>query len=451
MSDKPRIKVAIIGGGPSGWSAAEALRDERWSDRFDITLYEKNSYFGGKCSTVFPDGSPCNGQPGGYELGAGVVSKGSQSNADLEALLQRYGIPYSNAAESGRIKYRLFVKGRALDAKTIAAQLLRNPLQFVSGAYGLIKYLIDLRRYSPTPQIEFQGRPKPLNKNLSEKYPHEFNLCCGFGMQGFGYAHMDDKDLTPPMLYYHQYATTDVLVNPVYTIDIGMQGIWAKVASTYEDDKARLNEAVVTVRRESNGVTVETAKSTELYDYLIVAVPLGPNLNFMDFRDEESSLLAKVKNNHYVTVLCRVSGLTDIGNINILKTVDRDAIGEIVFAYKRYPDSDWVSINLYIDPKHEKTDEEILDAVEKSLKDDYAAKMIQRSAASIYHWHDYFPHLNTADLNDNWYQKFEDNVQGKHRTLYVSSGLHMETVGASVQYATEKVKQQAHQWLSENH
>jgi hypothetical protein len=333
-----------------------------------------------------------------------------------------------------------------VDWRYFLGLLMRRPKVFLKAAYGLSKYWYGLGNYSKGAPLEYHGRPAQLNKNLSAVYPHESNVFFAIGMQAYGYADLDDEELTPPLLYYHQYLTRDVLMNPIYTVDIGMQGIWSTVAASYPQESKRLNAEVLAVKRETSRVIVESGDGEEYFDYLIVAVPLGPGLAFMDFDRQEKAMISKVKNNHYVSVLCRVSGLYDTSHVNVKKSADPKGIGRIMFAYKRYVDSAWVSLYLYIDPQEEKTDEEIISAVALSLKDDFSAVLLEPASAKVFHWHDYFAHLSTEHLDDAWYEQFQDSMQGAKRTLFVSCGLHMETVGASVRYVTEKVGKMAQNW-----
>lgn len=445
---EPRLRVAVIGGGPSGWAAAEALDHPRWQGRFEVTVFERNGYFGGKCSTVFPGGTPCNGAPGGYELGAGVLSKDSWSCADLEALLKRHDVAYTNAAEPGRAKYRFYSRGAALRTGGWLLLLLLRPWLFLVGVLDFARFRLGLLRHSREPTLDYAGRPRALHRTFRSTHTAVLNRAVCFGMQAFGYAETSDAGLSAPLLYYHQYARPDVLWNPVYRIERGMQGIWWRVASNRPAQRARLNAEVVRITRGEDAVTVETATTQEVFDQVIIAVPLAPALPFLDATDAERELLRRVRCNHYITVLCRVQGLEDIAHVVVDQAVDPQRLGGVVFAYKRYPDSDWVTVNLYADPARERSDAEILDVVERDLARELGASLVDRGSASVHHWRDYFPHLATEDLDAGWYEHFEREVQGQRRALWVSSGLHMETVGASVQYATAKVNDAAPRWLA---
>ena len=87
MINNRKIKVAVVGGGASGWSAVKALKESEGAGiEFEITIYEKESRWGGKCRTIVPAkmnlGDTNNGSQNtdvnidfrNYELGAGAIS-----------------------------------------------------------------------------------------------------------------------------------------------------------------------------------------------------------------------------------------------------------------------------------------------------------------------------------------------------------------------------------------
>ena len=52
MKSAAKRKIAVLGGGPSALVAAFRLTEEPgWSDRFEITVYQKGWRLGGKCAT----------------------------------------------------------------------------------------------------------------------------------------------------------------------------------------------------------------------------------------------------------------------------------------------------------------------------------------------------------------------------------------------------------------
>ena len=127
--------------------------------------------------------------------------------------------------------------------------------------------------------------------------------------------------------------------------------------------------------------------------------------------------------------------------------VDRHRYGDLLLVYRRYADTNIFIAYLYIKPGTSPTDSEIIDKVEAGLKDGCNGRLIERSFAKVFHWDDYFGHLGSEDISGNWYSNFNRTIQGKDNTLFVSSGLHMETVGSSVQYSRWAVKKYFQKWF----
>lgn len=429
-----KVKVAIIGAGPSGFGAAEVLRQDK---RFEITMFEKNNYVGGKCLTVFEDGTVCNGKLGGYEMGAVLVSKHSESYRELMKLIEKYDIKLEPHQESER-SFSIHLRNGKEDSYSPFDwhQIITNPAAFWKNIRRIDQYAVDYARYSSDRKIGYQNRPHSLNKNLSKKYGRPVNNKMATVMQGFGYADLDDNHLSPPLLYYHQYIDPKDVILPLYKLPAGTQGIWAKISKTYPPNTIKLNQTVVSVERHQKGVTVRANNAAYDFDYLVIATPLKPAIEFLDLSRDEKQLLKKMKHNHYVTVLAEVDGLSAMATFDMKACTSKKQIGDVLLGYKRYPDSKWTALYLYLRPGQECTDQQILQKVSRSLSKNYQASLVANSKPIIHHWDDYFAHLDTKSLNQNWYNEFDQNFQNQKRTLFVSSGLHMETVGASVEYAT---------------
>jgi hypothetical protein len=446
----PKLRVAIIGAGPSGFAVAEVLRSPRFSKHFDITIYERNNYVGGKCCTVLTDGSIANGKPGGYEMGAVMIAKYAPSYRALNKLIERYDIEMHNFKESERPISAYFAGKRRVPIKDFHWSDIFTKRRMMNRRFsGYEHYMGDYLQHMPGRHAGFDRQSRFLNSPVSKLYNSTVNRrLCGV-MQGFGYADLDDRNLSPPLMYYHHY------LEPTGTLDIdrvvnGTQSIWSTIAASYPKGLIRLNEPVLGVERGPEKVIIRTAKDSQTYDFLVVATPLKPALEFLDLSSTERGFFSKMKHNHYVSVLCESLGQPENSRFNVPGCTDKKRLGEVVCTYKRYPDSNWLTAYLYLKPGEHADDAAIVDRVERSLKRDLDVKMINKSAAKVFHWPDYFGHLDKQSLNSGWYDTFERHVQGSDRTLYVSSGLHMETVGASVQYGTEMAERFAKRWLKSN-
>ena len=437
-----KIKVAIIGAGPSGFGAAEVLRSKPYRDAFEFTIYESNNYVGGKCRTVLRDGAVANGKMGGYEVGAGYIPTHARSYKDLMDIIKRYDVSLRSIKQPGREIFD-FVEhgGRRVSIKQL------KPRNFIPVLSSYLSYAFTYVFCNGNKNAGFTHLSKRL---LTPLNPSNIGVYKRFShvVQGFGYADIDDLYLRPMLPYYHRYL--DPMMRPSLSmINGGTQGLWAKVTEHYSAQEIKLNTQVLSIERFEDRVVVATKDKSEAYDYLIIATPLKPTLKYLDFTPEEKMFVERMKHNHFVTVLCEVTGINAIATFNLSACNDRSRVGDVVFCHKEHADQDTVTLNLYVDPKAPLDDAAILDSVERSLRDDFDAELLNRSTAKIFHWEDYFGHLGISELQNAWYDTFDRDLQGKKRTLFVSSGLHMETVGASVQYATRMTKEYAESWVSQ--
>jgi len=447
MSYMPKRKVAIIGAGPSGLAAAEVLRQAPFAEHFDITIYESNDYVGGKCQTVLPDGKTAAGTIGGYELGAGFIPKYARSYADLMHIIRRYGIKLRSMEQPDRATYHYVRNGQSVSVGQLRLRFLfTRPLTFIRTLASYISYGLKYVLYG-RPKHGFAGLPAGLKR---QRVPRTFNpaLLARYAhvIAGFGYADIDDPYLRPALLYYYRYL--EPAMKPTLSmVDGGTQSIWSAVAATYPDGAIRLQERVEHVSRTPEKVVVKSIHGTAEYDHVIIGTSLKAAQHYLDVSPEQKKLMAQMKYNHYVTVLCRVSGLSAVATFNLSACMDNQQLGRVLFCSMQHPDSDITTLNLYVDPKRTVSDKTIIDEVETSLREDFGATLLEKDTAQVFHWDDYFGHLSEQDIADGWYEQFEQAIQGKDRTLYLSSGLHMETMGDSVQYATRQTKKYAEAWL----
>ncbi|OUM55692.1 hypothetical protein BVG19_g5269 [[Candida] boidinii] len=95
-TDEVKIKVAIIGAGAGGSSAAYYLQKYTNSTIFDITIFEKNSYIGGRSTTIdFPIDSKyddLNIEKKKIELGASIFT---EANEILTKAVSTFGLSMS--------------------------------------------------------------------------------------------------------------------------------------------------------------------------------------------------------------------------------------------------------------------------------------------------------------------------------------------------------------------
>jgi hypothetical protein len=443
-----KLKVAIIGAGPSGFGVAEILRQKSLREHFDITIYESNDHVGGKCWTILEEGTSANSASSGHEVGAGFIPKYARSYADFMRIIKKYDIKLRKFQRASELL--MLQDGAASTTGQLSAGLLvTNPSLFFKIFADYVKHAVLYARYGSTKHIGYTNLPKALTRPLPLDHNDAMFLRFAHVMQGFGYADMDDPYLRPPLAYYYRYLEL-TMRSPLYMVEGGTQSIWEKVAETYPQGTIRLNEAVLRVKRTPEKVIITTANDVATYDYLVVATPLKAAQKYLDITKQQKEFMSQMKYNHYITVLCKASGIKEGGTFNLSACSDRERLDQVFFSYKQDPNSDTVTLNLFIKPGDASDDKTILDNVDKSLPRDFGAKLLDKRKAKIFHWDDYFGHLGSEDLASGWYDDFEMDYQDKNRTLFVSSGLHMETIGASIQYATKVTKKYAKIWLAKS-
>jgi oxygen-dependent protoporphyrinogen oxidase len=462
------IKVAIIGCGPSGLTAADTLRDI--DPRFDITLFERSGHVGGKCNSILPDGSILNGRTNGYDLGAVVYIKNSRSYKDAIELAEKYKLkfehPFVNPYHSFEHVFPFLKSKQVIDATAPPSFLLYkngkpspllyipfhpkniilNPKRFISSIYGIYKLIIHLFSY-----FKYSENPMDFNHftahSFSDIYPDSIDPVFSTFVQGFGYMDASNKDLAPALTYYYRYIQPDMVGKTFIKFSDGIQTMWYRIAESFPREDIRLNAGVSQIRRSDNKILVSSKCGEECFDYLIVATPLKRTLEFMDFSEKETELVSRMKHNHYITVMFKSEGFPAFAIGNMTNQMNSDRIGHVVFAYKPYPDSNIMNAYLYM-PKGSFSDQDIIDRVEADMQSDFNTTMIEKEFAKVFHWDDYFGHLSTDDIQSGWFSTFDSMLQNKHRTLFVSSGLHMETVGASISYSKKMVSDIAPKWLT---
>jgi hypothetical protein len=197
----------------------------------------------------------------------------------------------------------------------------------------------------------------------------------------------------------------------------------------------RLGTDVRRVRR-GETVTVESVRvvdgapvtTTEEYDALMLACPLGNALAFLDATEEERRLFGTVAFNEYVVTTAVTHGMPD----HIIDVLPLTAYGDPWALVKQWPDSD---LCVYYTP------------VDATVTDADARDAITRQAAAIgarverFHnqrrW-PYFPHVSTAGMAAGFYRRLEA-LQGQHRTYLLGCVMDFELAERAALYSNAVV------------
>ena len=132
VSSAPALRIAVVGSGVSGLSAAWLL-----SARHDVTLFEQTDRLGGHANTVVVDGPQ-----GQIEVDTGFIVYNHQTYPNLVALFDCLGIDsyetemsFSVSRHAGGLEY----------AGTSVAALFAQPANIVRPGFWAM--LLELRRF----------------------------------------------------------------------------------------------------------------------------------------------------------------------------------------------------------------------------------------------------------------------------------------------------------------
>lgn len=427
-------RIAVIGAGASGLTAAHQLRQLGYED---LVVYEKRDRVGGKIysytyqDTVF--------ELGAFWAGEGYTVTDELAEAyDVEFRTEEVEFLVRNA---DGIEYELtdyVVKTNGwwtLFRNLLAYQKVQKKFSYLTEAGGFFQ--ID----NEDLYLSFA--------DFSKKYGIEA-LAAGYRpfWIGCGYGYYEET----PAMYVLKLMMGSVKVNLLDALvsllpwsknqqsglrraPEGYQRIWDRLAATLPD--VRLNSAVTAVERymvnDRWQIDVSTDTDTETFDALIVATDLGAAANFLDLKEGERELFAQVENYNYHIYLFSADVPYTPGTMVFLDqygTADTIGHATAVVNREKYPNV-WTSGQLV--PWGASGDEVetrlIQDIEDLGGRFDQVIEKVEWT---------YFPHVKTAGLKAGFYPKLE-TLQGEQNTYFVGGVLNFETVENTAAYAKKLV------------
>lgn len=412
MEDSTERTVAIIGAGSAGLTAAEALRENGYTN---VVLFERASRAGGKCSNVDIDGR-------NYELGAGIIA---ECNTEVMALARRYHVPFEKAkfgksvdvdAYTGAVlpKLSLSKKLRALWQLMFRyhALVAKNP--HVNAA-GLAHLPIDL-----TQPLSTWARVHGIETLVDQ--------LSGF-FTGYGYGYVEHVPAIYALKYFSWGAVRSFARRTIYTFPNGIQNLWETVARQHT---VRYNIEVTSIERSDAGVTIHTHAGQDQFDALIITSPLDEILRCIDSTAEEKALFTNIRYIDYRTYACRLNNFPAAsGYVPGNYTPERK--GHPVFWYQRYEETNVYTFYCIADDTF--SDEHAIRNIEQLVN---AMGGTVEGTEIQMHWK-YFPHVTPQQIQDGYFDRLEEQ-QGRRNTYYAGEFMNFSTVGLTAQYAHNLVQ-----------
>jgi predicted NAD/FAD-binding protein len=292
------MKVAIIGSGISGLSAAHAL-----CGRAEVTLFEAGGYFGGHTHTVDVTLSTPTG-PVTHGVDTGFLVFNERTYPHLIQLFDELGVATVKSDMSFSVQAPGALNGRELEwsgssLDTVFAQRsnLLNP--------RFIRMLRDLLRFNALcTRIAGANQEAALMQPLADfltlhRFSNEFRDWYFLPMLGCIWSCPTDQMLQFPVAtmirFCHNHGLMQVSNRPQWwTVQGGARNYVEKITATIADK--RLNTPVRRIERDpgiaENGVRVVTDARTETFDKVILATHSDQSLALLQApsRDERRAL-----------------------------------------------------------------------------------------------------------------------------------------------------------------
>ncbi len=253
-------KIAIIGAGIAGLTAAEELRNMG----FRVTIFEAEQRVGGKIFTLPTPGGP-------VDLGAVLITRQYKNTI---ALANRFNIPIAPTPNPPRI----FADGRAYTPEGfLSSRYSRGEIAQAAQNYAKV-----LKRYGfyirfPVYGIVPKDLSVPFNKFARQNGIEPIAKLVQAVFVGFGYGYPQEDSAA----YYLKFLPYLVGVNQSglqvangFVFPTGFQSVPNALAQSLGID-IRLGTKVKDIRRNKHGVRIRTIDEGETwFDKVVVACPL---------------------------------------------------------------------------------------------------------------------------------------------------------------------------------
>jgi hypothetical protein len=404
-------RIAIIGAGAAGLTAAETLKDRGYTN---VVLFERAAQAGGKCCTIDIAGK-------NYELGAGVLS---ENNRVPLRLARKYNVPLTQAE---------FGRSILVDGVTGQLRPQVNPLKKMQMISQLMfRYRRLFQQYPILNRPGHVGVPSELTVPYTEFSQAEGIEAITDFLElfstGYGYGYLNEVPASYILKYYHWEAVVAFVKKQLYQFPEGIQHLWTRVAQEHD---VRYNTTIQKIER-GERVQITTAEGTEVFDSLIIASPLDEAVQFLDATPEEAELFSKIQYVDYRTVAVTLSNFPKQSGY-VPSNYSRERAGHPVFWYHRYVNEPIYTF--YALPENNESDEAVTEKV-RALVEVMGGSIEQ--VHTVRQWK-YFPHVTSADMRAGFYDRLE-SLQGTNHTYYVGEVMNFSCVGLTADYAADLVE-----------
>jgi hypothetical protein len=429
---KQQPRIAVIGAGPAGLSAAWYLQKNGYRD---VRVFEKLDRVGGKCLGFEYEGKL-------FDLAAHEMLAGY---TDVMAIASELQVP-SEGHQNVLVydsEYREYMD--LLKASKAGGY---NMLQIGWASLRYTWKLLTRYRKISKPGSGLAGTPpellQPIDSWLKQQRLEPLRETFLYVMKVQGYGRLDQI----PAAYLVKFqGLRNWISNVLHVLSLiqywprvfsnGFQSLWQAVAQRVNVQLETRIEAIVRKPKPGGnviGIDILFADGRrEEFDYLIVTCPMDINsldALGLDIGEQERALFSKVQYQEFVTTACRVEGLPT----GVTATIPVPPLMNYTGYIKIHKHID-MSIFFSLAPAEDYDKAEIFARIEQQVAAAPEYKGIKPRVLSQYKqqgWQ-YFPHVSLTDFSAGFYDGVE-SLQGFRHTYYAGSLLAFETVGNTVAY-----------------
>jgi predicted NAD/FAD-binding protein len=284
-------KIAIIGGGVAGIGAAYRLQD-----RFDVTLFEKNSYLGGHTHTFYlPDG-PDQGTP----IDTGFIVHNNWNYPTLLSFFKELNIQTQDSDMSLSVYSK---KDDLYYSSDIPGGLFAQRKNLLSPRF--YRMLSDIFRFFKEAKKELEASEEAIDLTLGDflksgRYSRDFidHHLVPMAAAIWSSPLMDifDFPLMAFLRFYRNHGLLNIVNKPQWKTVVRGSNEYIKIFKELFKGRICLNSPVKAVLREEDQVKVRSETEERSFDKVVVAAHADEAFQMLgDPSDEEKRLLGAWK------------------------------------------------------------------------------------------------------------------------------------------------------------
>jgi oxygen-dependent protoporphyrinogen oxidase len=425
----PNLRIAIVGAGPSGLTAAYELQARGYTN---VTVFEREDHVGGKVNTIQP-------APGvNVEMGAVFASPDYPLTLSLAA---EYGIPTANS-NTTRLIYDNGAKRTSTEF--LLAHYTPAEIQAATIAYAGV-----LQKFPQIFDDKLSNLPTDLEENF-DKFVTKYKIgpvaeLAKSLIVGFGYGFYDNV----PAIYELKILNMLVKVGgptglfspQFFSFPTGYQSLWKAVAA---DCNVKLNNEVTKITRQplkpSERIKltafdkVANKATTYAFDAVIISTPLQAVPKFLDVTLPEKIFFEQMISSRYIVSLIGAPGVTPGQAVFVQDNAVSSRINHVgVWAN---PSAAFPVFQTWQIVDRVKTLADLNVILDADMKAQGGALGTQVQIQK--EWPDYFPRVSSVIMKAGFYDVVEC-LQGLASVYYVGGGLSFETVETAARYSKRLV------------